>query len=66
MNHLQWKKRKEQETAAAILWHNGQQIPPGYQDPVLNPSIKVVRSRSVSLPKINSILPVLSIRLILL
>lgn len=46
-NHLQWKKRKEQETAAAILWHNGQQIPPGYQDPVLTPSIKVVRSRSV-------------------
>ncbi|XP_075225876.1 axotactin isoform X2 [Lycorma delicatula] len=43
-NHLQYKKRKEQETEAAILWHNGQQVQ--FQDPVLGPTIKVVRSRS--------------------
>ncbi|XP_039285775.1 neurexin-4 isoform X2 [Nilaparvata lugens] len=44
-NHLQYKKRKERETEAAILWHNGQQVQ--FQDPVLvGPSLKVVRSRS--------------------
>lgn len=46
-NHLQYKKRKEQETEAAILWHNGQQVQ--FQDPVLGPTIKVVRSRSVGI-----------------
>ncbi|RZF31871.1 hypothetical protein LSTR_LSTR014199 [Laodelphax striatellus] len=44
-NHLQYKKRRDRETEAAILWHNGQQVQ--FQDPVLGPSIKVVRSRSV-------------------
>ncbi|RZF36441.1 hypothetical protein LSTR_LSTR009537 [Laodelphax striatellus] len=43
-NHLQYKKRRDRETEAAILWHNGQQVQ--FQDPVLGPSIKVVRSRS--------------------
>ncbi|KAG8270315.1 hypothetical protein J6590_087964 [Homalodisca vitripennis] len=44
-NHLQWKKRRERRAAQAIKWHNGQQIPPGFTDPV---QVKVVRSRSVS------------------
>ncbi|XP_046663141.1 neurexin-4 isoform X3 [Homalodisca vitripennis] len=46
-NHLQWKKRRERRAAQAIKWHNGQQIPPGFTDPV---QVKVVRSRSVPQP----------------
>lgn len=45
-NHLQWKKRKQQEIDADILWQKGQSVQ--FMEPLMPPTIKITSYQKVS------------------
>nr|XP_018912970.1 PREDICTED: neurexin-3 isoform X1 [Bemisia tabaci]XP_018912971.1 PREDICTED: neurexin-3 isoform X1 [Bemisia tabaci]XP_018912972.1 PREDICTED: neurexin-3 isoform X1 [Bemisia tabaci] len=45
-NHLQWKKRKQQEIDADILWQKGQSVQ--FMEPLMPPTIKITSYQKIS------------------